>query len=100
MGLFNCIIKYYVFSSKSFSAYSIYLYNNYVPVHICGQVIYIVSCYSHGQDNTERQRFGGAISQIAISEVFKGGSLGKGTTVPGDFDVDLIIFSRCELYHK
>ena len=23
--------------------------------------------------------------------------MGKGTTVPGDFDVDLIIFSRCEL---
>ena len=26
--------------------------------------------------------------------------MGKGTTVPGDFDVDLIIFSRCELFHK
>ena len=36
------------------------------------------------------------MSQIAISEVFKGGSMGKGTTVPGEFDVDLIIFSRCE----
>ena len=36
------------------------------------------------------------MSQIAISEVFKGGSMGKGTTVPGEFDVDLIIFSRCK----
>ena len=28
------------------------------------------------------------MSQVAISEVFKGGSMGKGTMVPGDFDVD------------
>ena len=50
-----------------------------------------------GQNNNERQRYGGTVSQIAISEVFTGGSMGKGTTVPEDFDVDLIIFSRCEL---
>ena len=56
----------------------------------------IVSCYLIDQNTSERQRFGGVVSQIAISEVFKGGSLGKGTTVPREFDVDLIIFSRCE----
>ena len=56
----------------------------------------IMLFYVIGQNNNERQRYGGMVSQIAISEVFKGGSMGKGTTVPGDFDVDLIIFSRCE----
>ena len=35
--------------------------------------------------------------QLTISEVYKGGSIGKGTTVPGDFDVDLVIYTRCEL---
>ena len=36
------------------------------------------------------------MTQLAISEVFKGGSIGKGTTVPGDFDVDLVIYTRCK----
>ena len=52
-----------------------------------------------GQNNDERQTFGRTISQIAITEVFKGGSMGKGTMIPGDFDVDLIIFSRCKFYY-
>ena len=25
--------------------------------------------------------------------------MGKGTMVPGDFDVDLVIFSRCKFFH-
>ncbi|XP_065890980.1 2'-5'-oligoadenylate synthase 2-like [Dysidea avara] len=44
-------------------------------------------------DNNERRRHGGIIQHLTINEVFEGGSMGKGTTVPGDFDVDLVIYS-------
>ena len=30
---------------------------------------------------------------LRVSEVVKGGSLGQGTAVPGEFDLDLIIYS-------
>ena len=29
-----------------------------------------------------------------MTEVFKGGSMGHGTTVPGKFDIDLVLYSR------
>ena len=29
-------------------------------------------------------------------EVIKGGSLGHGTAVPGDFDLDLIVYTNCK----
>ena len=48
------------------------------------------------QNNNKKQMFGGVVSLVAISKVLTGGSMGKGTMVPRDFDVDLIIFSRCE----
>ena len=31
---------------------------------------------------------------IEATEVFKGGSLGHGTTVPGHYDIDLVLYSR------
>ena len=31
---------------------------------------------------------------ITADEVFEGGSLGGGTTVPSMFDIDLVIYSR------
>lgn len=42
---------------------------------------------------------------ISIGEVIKGGSLGHGTAVPGDFDLDLVIYSagkaekRLDIYY-
>ena len=45
------------------------------------------------QNNNERRRFGGLIASLDISEVFKGGSMGKGTMIQGDFDVDLVIYT-------
>ena len=35
-----------------------------------------------------------------ISEVFKAGSLGHGTVVPGNYDIDLVIYSRGTVVHK
>lgn len=32
-----------------------------------------------------------------VSEIVEGGSIGHGTTVPGEFDIDLIIYSRGKL---
>ena len=32
-----------------------------------------------------------------ISEIVEGGSMGHGTTVPGEFDIDLVIYSRGKL---
>ena len=34
------------------------------------------------------------LSQVKPSEIVVGGSLGHGTIVPGNFDVDLVILSR------
>lgn len=31
---------------------------------------------------------------IEVTEVFKGGSMGQGTTVPGHYDIDLVLYSR------
>ena len=31
---------------------------------------------------------------IAVSEVFKGGSLGHGTQVPQNYDIDLVLYSE------
>ena len=31
-----------------------------------------------------------------VNEVIKGGSLGHGTAVPGNFDVDLVMYSDSE----
>ena len=31
---------------------------------------------------------------LNVSEVVKGGSLGHGTAIPGDFDLDLVLYSR------
>ena len=39
--------------------------------------------HAHKQDN----------QPISIGEVIKGGSLGHGTAVPGDFDLDIVIYS-------
>ena len=36
---------------------------------------------------------------IEVTEVFKGGSMGHGTTVPGHFDIDLVLYSRSK-YHN
>lgn len=33
---------------------------------------------------------------IQIDEIIRAGSLGHGTAVPGDFDLDLVIYSRGE----
>ena len=45
------------------------------------------------KNNNEKQRFSKVVSQAAISEVFKGGSMGKGITVPENFSHFLKIFS-------
>ena len=34
-----------------------------------------------------------------MTEVFKGGSMGHGTTVPGKFDIDLVLYSRSKNYN-
>ena len=34
------------------------------------------------------------LSRKTVTEVLKGGSLGHGTTVPGEFDVDLVLLSE------
>lgn len=34
---------------------------------------------------------------IDVSEVFKGGSMGQGTTVPYNYDIDLVLYS-CKWY--
>ena len=34
--------------------------------------------------------------KIKVNEVVKGGSLGHGTAVNGDFDIDLVIYSECK----
>ena len=34
---------------------------------------------------------------IKVSEVFKGGSLGQGTQVPFNYDIDLVLYSECKL---
>nr|AGZ60267.1 2',5'-oligoadenylate synthetase [Tedania ignis] len=31
---------------------------------------------------------------LVVDEVIKGGSMGHGTTVPGDYDIDIVIYSR------
>ena len=36
---------------------------------------------------------------IGVNEIIKAGSLGHGTTVPGDFDLDLVIYSQGELHN-
>ena len=33
---------------------------------------------------------------LICNELIKGGSMGQGTTVPGNFDVDLVIYSESE----
>ena len=35
-----------------------------------------------------------------ISEIVEGGSMGHGTTVPNEFDIDLVIYSRGMNQHK
>ena len=32
--------------------------------------------------------------RIRVTEVVKGGSLGQGTAVPGNFDLDLVLYSQ------
>ena len=34
---------------------------------------------------------------IEVTEVFKGGSIGQGTTVPAQYDIDLVLYSRSKL---
>ena len=66
---------------------------------VCNTIFYMhAGCFL---DITQRgfQRFN-------ISEIIKGGSLGHGTAVPGDYDIDLVIYSRgmqvplCDIYLK
>ena len=33
-------------------------------------------------------------------EVIKGGSLGQGTAIPGDFDLDLVIYTDCKKHER
>jgi len=41
------------------------------------------------------------MQHLIINEIFEGGSMGKGTTVLDDFDVDLVIYSSSMLLvHK
>ena len=35
-------------------------------------------------------------NKISVKEILKGGSLGQGTAVPGEFDLDLILYSQGE----
>ena len=36
---------------------------------------------------------------ITVNEIVKSGSLGHGTAVPGEFDLDLVLYSQGEFYH-
>ena len=36
---------------------------------------------------------------IVVTEVIKGGSLGHGTVVEEDFDIDLVLYSESEQSH-
>ena len=37
---------------------------------------------------------------MVCNEIIKAGSLGHGTAVKGYYDVDLVIYSECELTHN
>ena len=51
------------------------------------------------KNNSKKRRLSEVVPQVAISVVFNGGSMGKGITVPGDLDLDLVIFLRCSQYY-
>ena len=60
--------------------------------------------WAHSDIHTTSHPFQKAFTQrvgIEATEVFKGGSLGHGTTVPGHYDIDLVLYSRskqvCEM---
>ena len=51
---------------------------------------YIIKIHVHYTNTQQSFRFDG---KLTINEIVKAGSMGHGTTVFGDFDVDLVIYS-------
>lgn len=44
-----------------------------------------------------RRKYEDGSNCFNISEIVEGGSMGHGTTVPGEYDIDLVIYSRGNL---
>jgi len=53
----------------------------------------------HAVSNSLFQHYLKSSIGITVNEIVKSGSLGHGTAVPGDFDLDLVLYSQGEFYH-